>query len=704
MKLIGIMVILAASLCAGAYDVNNVRFKGDSTNQVNSVFIDNGSFDVETAGGKFKFIAPNELQIYGGPGSNKLLLGAIIFDKIVKLEKAEDNNDNVLFWSEDFNLGIHCDSTIVIASKRQLNIKFKGDYAINASNNQLVEKKTGLTITNVGQIKNLNSKSVNTLTTSNQVTTVKIENVLAKVTVSVIPSYERVLQGDLDFAFSDKAEISAAKNETESFQIVVANKNSVDIGPVQFAFNDWKYVGNGQPGALPVIIAFREHYVPITKASHLLKSRLGNYPDALVPFINPYTGMPVSVAAVEINSKSSQGYWFDVSIPADAIAGQYSCLMSVRTNNQIIASIPVTLTVWDFQLPSEPSLKTYFGDIKDISWSHGLKTDTASYNLLVKQYQRMLRDHCIMTVFQKFPQKFDSTGAAIFTKQYLDELRAFKAEFSSFFFRVPGFYSTMANASKLPGYLKSYNELLIANPWIGTGYVYFDEPGTKEYYNEIIKYGEAIHKYAHKTIKLLVTEQIKPQESSWPSMAGSVDIWVPSWELADVKDIVDRQKAGDEVWSYSALTHPGVTNWLLDSSLLEYRIPAWFTYSLNLKGLLYWQTTAWARKDDSGKPTNVNPWANAATYEAGGKKWNGEGSLLYPGKYAGIDGPLASIRLKIIRDSIEDFEYFIMAQNRGDASCVRDVIKTVASSFNLYSVKAKDYVDARAELARMIIE
>ena len=68
-------------------------------------------------------------------------------------------------------------------------------------------------------------------------------------------------------------------------------------------------------------------------------------------------------------------------------------------------------------------------------------------------------------------------------------------------------------------------------------------------------------------IKLLVTEQIAPQNRSWPSFEGIVNIWVPSWELANVNDIKRRQAAGDEIWSYSALTHPGFVNWLLDGIL-----------------------------------------------------------------------------------------------------------------------------------------
>ena len=42
--------------------------------------------------------------------------------------------------------------------------------------------------------------------------------------------------------------------------------------------------------------------------------------------------------------------------------------------------------------------------------------------------------------------------------------------------------------------------------------------------------------------------------------------------------------------------------------------------------------------------------------------YNGEGMLFYPGEDAGIDGPIASIRLKNLRDGMEDYEYFTLLE------------------------------------------
>jgi hypothetical protein len=44
-----------------------------------------------------------------------------------------------------------------------------------------------------------------------------------------------------------------------------------------------------------------------------------------------------------------------------------------------------------------------------------------------------------------------------------------------------------------------------------------------------------------------------------------------------------------------------------------------------------------------------------------------EGSLLYPGADVGVQGFIPSIRLKQIREGLEDYEYLTIAQRRSGA-------------------------------------
>jgi hypothetical protein len=100
----------------------------------------------------------------------------------------------------------------------------------------------------------------------------------------------------------------------------------------------------------------------------------------------------------------------------------------------------------------------------------------------------------------------------------------------------------------------------------------------------------------------------------------------------------------------------------MDYPLLNYRVPAWMAWRDGITGLLYWGgLTYWSETDD--------PWTRAPFYteKPMAKEgqpapiFNGDGSLLYPARATGFDGLVPSIRLKALRDAIEDYEYLAMA-------------------------------------------
>ena len=97
---------------------------------------------------------------------------------------------------------------------------------------------------------------------------------------------------------------------------------------------------------------------------------------------------------------------------------------------------------------------------------------------------------------------------------------------------------------------------------------------------------------------------------------------------------------------------------------MSYRIAPWLNRRYGITGLLYWSTCYW------GSPER-NPWD-----EPGFRGyWNGEGALLYPGSDAGIEGPVASMRLKSLRDGMEDYEYFVLLEQRGGAAAVEEIVR-----------------------------
>jgi hypothetical protein len=195
-------------------------------------------------------------------------------------------------------------------------------------------------------------------------------------------------------------------------------------------------------------------------------------------------------------------------------------------------------------------------------------------------------------------------------------------------------------------------------------------------------------------LKVLCTKQPQVRNRAWGSLVGSVDIWAPLWPMFQEAAAKERRAAGEEIWSYTALCQgrPDTPFWELDFPILNYRIPMWISWRFGITGLLYWSTTNWASTPDV--------WTNPLTYA---DQYNMEGSLLYPGTDVGVQGFITSIRLKQIREGLEDYEYLtILAQRRGRA-VAEHVVKKIACSWHDWDTDASHLLRARAEIARLIL-
>jgi hypothetical protein len=517
--------------------------------------------------------------------------------------------------------------------------------------------------------------------------------------VIVLSSLERLLQDEVDVSGAKEAEIFCAKNEYESFQIIIVNPTYTPISQINLNADNWHFTGTPGEGS-PELTLYREHYVEISSLSPRSGGKKGWYPDALIPFIDPYTGKEIDNAKYlarnqDVGARKSQGYWVDVRVDSNVKAGDYSNEISVVAGGQVIKRIPVTVHVWDFELPKKHKWKTFFCSMRDVSSYHGVSKDSPEYKIIKNRYENFLRDHGITLEPPENPS-LPSDGRIIFEEPYISTLRSYIERMHPSVFRIAMRFILEPDARTQ--YLSRWEEFLTSNTWIPQTIIYFDEPSSLEDYEKIIAYGNAMKLYAPH-IKLFVTEQIKPQEPNWPSMEGAVDIWCPLWSLADTNDIQRRQEAGDEVWSYTCLTqgkNQGVPWWLLDSPLLNYRIPAWFSYSLDLKGILYWSTMYWRNNE-------IDPWVNLATYTKGGMVCNGEGSLIYPGKPAGIDGPVGSMRLNVFRDSVEDYEYFKLLESLTSRDQAVSQSSSIAKDFVTYDKNPESYIAKRKAVAEMIL-
>jgi hypothetical protein len=243
-------------------------------------------------------------------------------------------------------------------------------------------------------------------------------------------------------------------------------------------------------------------------------------------------------------------------------------------------------------------------------------------------------------------------------------------------------------------YLRSMYAYLRAHHWDKMAYIYVaDEPNSQKAYDDV----RARSKFVREVVpglKVLCTKGPQIQNPRWGSFVGWVDIWVPLWPMFEDAAVKKRLSAGEEVWSYTALCQGGTATpfWELDFPILNYRIPMWISWRFDITGLLYWSTTNWASTRDV--------WTNPLTYL---DQYNMEGSLLYPGVDAGVQGFVTSIRLKEIREGLEDYEYLTILAQRRSRMVAEDVVKKIARSWHDWDTDARHLLHARAEIARLIL-
>jgi hypothetical protein len=202
---------------------------------------------------------------------------------------------------------------------------------------------------------------------------------------------------------------------------------------------------------------------------------------------------------------------------------------------------------------------------------------------------------------------------------------------------------------------KRVEDFLRKHGWLKKAYCYwFDEPEEKDY-PFVIK-GMKLLKATFPNVRRLLTEQPEPP------LYRYVDIWVPVLPNYNEERCKERQREGQEVWWYVCCgpRHPYPNNFI-DYPGIEHRIRLWMNWKYKVTGDLYWSTTYWHK----------NPWQTPMSYWPDDKgMWgNGDGYLLYPpergeAKEKFIGGPVPSMRIKMIREGIEDAEYLWMLEER----------------------------------------
>ena len=447
------------------------------------------------------------------------------------------------------------------------------------------------------------------------------------------------------------ATLNSAGRQTVSFQVVVAGGAS---GVSNVNLSAGAFTGpNGASIPASAVSLYREWYVSFSTGTPNFGGSNpplapGSYPDALIPFVNPDTGQPLSGGTYQAANQSvaagkQQPYWVDVAVPANQTAGTYTGSISVTTSQGTVA-VPVTLNVWGFSLPLHPALRTAFQN-----WSLNTGIDKV-----------LLANRLSPTNPPASQVSSYSTQLGLNTSNlgYWSGGNNSTCSMSS-----PPSASTLSSAASS----RSASGVLLYN-------YSADEISQCGNPSSLTSSVQAWARNLHQAgIQQLVTSE--PSSAWFTDGAGGhgVDIWVELPNMYQDNPSLTQQAIanGMSAWSYNDMNQDSYSpKWEIDFPPIDFAVQGGFiNQALGMTGLLYWKVDGWTS----------DPWHNVDTYQGA---YPGEGMLVYPGSQVGLSsGAVASMRLKYLRDGVNNYDYVQIAKRHGHAKQAMRIVHSVAHDF-----------------------
>lgn len=496
---------------------------------------------------------------------------------------------------------------------------------------------------------------------------------VAQPQVWIAPGLHRVGMTDTSSGVTE-ATLYGARGATDDFQIVIPGGSS------GFTNANVTISNLTGPGTIPSssFNLYRELYVDVSPGSPNWGGSNqplgpGWYDDPLIPFTNPATGASLSgsgatyvAAPFTATANQNTNIWVDLLIPTNAAAGQYTGTYTVTTNQGNFTGA-ISLTVWNFSMPASPYLKSSF-----LFWTTGT---TAS----IEELER----HRLMPSSESASDQ--STMIADYGLNLVDD----------------GFYSGASAGNCVMSAAPSVSQFQAAAAAQASGLMNYDYSadeitGCTNLFPTLIQWAANMHAAG---VENLVT--MAPDTALFSDGTGTgrsaVDIWVmlPEEYNGSTSTVAAALAKGDSAWSYNTLVQDAYSpKWEIDFAPVNFRLqPGFISQSLGLTGLLYW------RVDDF----TSSPWTNPNTTGTfSSNNYPGEGMLLYPGTQVGLSQDVPSMRLKWLRDGVEDYDYVQLLKNAGNSSLAMQISQSVGPDWTNWTRNESSVISARVQVGQAI--
>jgi hypothetical protein len=202
-------------------------------------------------------------------------------------------------------------------------------------------------------------------------------------------------------------------------------------------------------------------------------------------------------------------------------------------------------------------------------------------------------------------------------------------------------------------------------------------------------------------------------EDPQPNNVGMFDLWIVEPSVQRDEYVRAAMQRGDRIWWYLCqlpihATYPGPI-WscpgvVVDRPAVDHRVVYWLAWKYGVEGVGFWAISHWPKGWEKwpDEPWPVNP---LSKFPYSGQH-NANGFLCYPYR----DRVLPSIRLKALRDGMDDYEYLLMLKSLvGDkpTQCDRALMAIpidVAVGLRYYNRDPSAIQRAREQIARRLAE
>lgn len=462
-------------------------------------------------------------------------------------------------------------------------------------------------------------------------------------------------------AAREEVRLEAAGGETESAQVVLraAGQGCVLTAATLTEFCDER----GAPCLDIQASLLQVAYV-------YLPERNRAWPDPLPPLRCPLPLLP----------GLAQPLWLSVRVAPTAAAGTYHATLRLSFDTQPPRDVPVTLRVYGFRLPERPSLRTAIGNqMEFVLPQHGVLPGTPEAADLERNYYRFFLERRLSPY--NLPCELFSPEAA----RWLDDPRLTS-------FVIP-WSDDEAN-------LRRVVEHLAQHDWLRKGFFYiWDEPQTQDDFDQLARRARTIRGIEPRT-PIMVPFNGNPREatgrSTYHRLDGLVDQWCPLSSAIEVDEQARRAARGEGSWWYvCCVPRQPRANLMVDWPGAAHRALFWQQKQRGIDGFLYWSATYWDPQ------YTRDPWTNIRTYAFKGDSY-GDGSLVYPGNRVGVDGPVSSIRLELLCDGMDDFEYLSLLEKRRGRDAMLALTRRVTTSLGEYTTDHAVFDALRREMAEAL--